>query len=65
MQAGALGVLSNLASRDHNDTLSEHYLFESGTDSAYPATGLLPCYDQCGERSCPAVCKTKEISESL
>lgn len=29
MQAGALGVLSNLASRDQNDTLSEQYLLKA------------------------------------
>ncbi|WP_288375510.1 hypothetical protein [uncultured Chryseobacterium sp.] len=29
MQAGALGVLSNLASRDHNDALAEQYLLKA------------------------------------
>lgn len=29
IQAGALGVLSNLASRDQNDALSEHYLLKA------------------------------------
>lgn len=31
MQAGALGVLSNLASRDQNDALSEQYLLKAET----------------------------------